>query len=297
MRASGAAAVILCASLWLAAPGPAQAAETCSNANSLGVSRTVEIDTSAGNTFGEPYGTYDFLKDHEVVLTFDDGPLRAHTQAVLDALDAQCTKATFFLVGKMAISDPNMVKEIARHGHTIGSHTWSHANLAHLSAARAEAEIEMGFSAVQYALGKEIAPFFRYPYLAATHKLAAYLRDRQVSSFFIDVDSKDYRTKSGAGVLARVMSQLERRHKGILLFHDIQISTSRALPSVLSALKAGGYKVVHIRPASTLKMVAEFRPPAHKTPRRRAITVVHRPASIYRASGPCTDCVGGYRFP
>jgi peptidoglycan/xylan/chitin deacetylase (PgdA/CDA1 family) len=284
MRRIGATGIILCASLLLAGPG--QAAEPCpAGVSALGVSRTVQIDTSAGPAFGEPYGTHDLLKDHEVVLTFDDGPLRSHTQSILDALDAQCTKATFFLVGKMAINDPQMVKEIARRGHNVGTHTWSHANLAHLSPARAEQEIELGFSAVQQALGKEIAPFFRFPYLAKTVALSAYLQNRQVSAFFIDVDSKDYRTKSGASVLERVMSQLDRRHKGILLFHDIQLSTSRALPSVLSALKAGGYKVVHLHPKSQLKEVAALKVPPTAKSQRKRMRIVHHPDPPFWAIG------------
>lgn len=279
MRAMRAAGVVVCASLFLAAP--VQAAETCAaGSNALGVFRIARIDTSTGASFGEPYGTHDFLADHEVVLTFDDGPLRSHTQAILDALDAQCTKATFFLVGKMAINDPQMVKEIARRGHNIGTHTWSHANLAHLSPARAEQEIELGFSAVQQALGKEIAPFFRFPYLAKTSTLSAYLQNRQVSAFFIDIDSKDYRTRSPSAVLERVMSGLSRRHKGILLFHDIQYSTAHALPSVLAALKAGGYRVVHMQPVSQLKAVVALTvPKRRKLPRRHR--VAHRPALLW----------------
>ena len=73
---------------------------------------------------------------------------------MLDALAAHCTKATFFVVGRMAVADPEMVQEYARRGHTIGTHTWSHANLQALTPLKARAEIELGFSAVQQALGK-----------------------------------------------------------------------------------------------------------------------------------------------
>ena len=116
---------------------PAAAQETCIGANVLGVSRVVEIDTSTGPKFGFQYhDAPSFLAEGEVVLTFDDGPLRAYTKPVLEALAAQCTKATFFVVGRMAVADPEMVKEYARRGHTVGTHTWSHQNLAQLSAAQ-----------------------------------------------------------------------------------------------------------------------------------------------------------------
>jgi peptidoglycan-N-acetylglucosamine deacetylase len=98
--------------------------------NVLGLSRVVEVDAADGPLFGRVHnGGYDFLHDGEVVLTFDDGPLRHYTRAVLKALDAHCTKATFFMVGRMAVADPEMVREVASHGHTIGAHTWSHAKL------------------------------------------------------------------------------------------------------------------------------------------------------------------------
>ena len=121
---------------------PAAAQDSCASSNVLGVSRVVEIDTSTGPKFGFQYSDANsFLAEGEVVLTFDDGPLRAYTKPVLEALAAQCTKATFFVVGRMAVADPEMVKEYARRGHTVGTHTWSHANLAHLSAPKARAEI------------------------------------------------------------------------------------------------------------------------------------------------------------
>lgn len=238
---------------------PAAAQGICAGPNVLGVSRVVEIDASAGPKFGFQYhDAQNFLADGEVVLTFDDGPLRAYTKPVLEALAAQCTKATFFVVGRMAVADPEMVKEYARRGHTVGTHTWSHANLAHLSAPKARAEIEMGFSAVQNAMGKPIAPFFRFPYLSYSSSMAAHLQNRQIATFSIDIDSKDFRTRDPGTVHRMIMGQLARSKKGILLFHDIQPSTARALPALLADLKAKGYRIVHMVPKGPVATVAEF---------------------------------------
>jgi len=242
-----------------AAAGPALAEEPCTaGPNVLGVSRTVEIDTSAGPRYGVQYNEHGFLADGEVVLTFDDGPLRAYTKPILEALDAQCTKATFFVVGRMAVSDPEMVQEYARRGHTVGSHTWSHANLQALPPLKARAEIELAFSAVQAALGKPIAPFFRFPYLRDTQSTMTYLEGRQVGMFSIDIDSKDYRTHDAATVQRKVMGDLGRMKKGIILFHDIQRSTAHALPSLLAELKAKGYRVVHMQPKAPLATLPEY---------------------------------------
>jgi peptidoglycan/xylan/chitin deacetylase (PgdA/CDA1 family) len=239
---------------------PAVAQEACTaGTKALGVSRTVEIDTSAGPKFGFQYHDQNsFLADGEVVLTFDDGPLRAYSKPVLEALAAQCTKATFFVVGRMAVADPETVKEYARRGHTVGTHTWSHANLANLTPLKARAEIEMGFSAVQQALGKPIAPFFRFPYLSYSGSMAMHLQNRQIATFSIDIDSKDFRTRDPVTVHRKVMAELARVKKGILLFHDIQPSTARALPGLLAELKAKGYRVVHMQPKVSVATVAEF---------------------------------------
>jgi peptidoglycan-N-acetylglucosamine deacetylase len=241
-------------------PASAQtpAVESCATRTDiLGLSRIVEIDTDKGPSFGTtPKGSFDFLKEGEIVLTFDDGPSRTHTRAILDALDAHCTKATFFMVGRMAVADPAMAREVARRGHTIGGHTWSHARLPSLDAARVRDELEMGFSGVARALDAPIAPFFRYPYLRANKQTKDYLRSRKVASFGIDVDSRDFKTRNGATVKATVLAQLAKRHKGIILFHDIQVSTARSIKDILDALKARGFKVVHLvpkRPAVTLK--------------------------------------------
>ena len=107
--------------------------------------------------------TYDFLRPGEIILTFDDGPWPGNTPAVLKALRDQCTKAIFFPIGEHALWHPALLRDVAAAGHTVGSHTWSHANLAKLDAAQAKDEIEKGFSAVRAALQEAPSPFFRFP--------------------------------------------------------------------------------------------------------------------------------------
>jgi peptidoglycan/xylan/chitin deacetylase (PgdA/CDA1 family) len=228
------------------------------DATKLGVSRTVVIDTQAGPRFGFQYRDASFLADGEVVLTFDDGPSRAYTKPILDALATHCTKATFFMVGRMALADPQMVKHVAEQGHTVGTHTWSHANLHQIGPAAAEIEVEMGISAVQNALGRPITPFFRFPYLRDTQGTLRHLVDRHVAAFSIDVDSKDYMTTSPSAVIGRVLGGLAKSRKGIILMHDIQASTARAMPTLLAELKARGYNVVHIRPKAEVQTVAQY---------------------------------------
>lgn len=257
----------------------AKVAPSCAERpDALGVARVVEIDTTSPTRFGNmQYKDIDFLRPGEVVLTFDDGPLRRHTLQVLNALEAHCTKATFFMVGRMAVNDPAMVQEIDRRGHTVGTHTWSHRNLAALSQAAGEKEIELGISAVSAALGKPVAPFFRFPYLSDPRRMMDYLHSRQQNIFSIDVDSLDYRTKSGDAVIKRIMAGLERRGKGILLFHDIQRSTGGGISELLRQLKQRGYKVVHIVPKAPVATLAKYDEAAAKELARHAKSAAGRP--------------------
>lgn len=231
----------------------------CANPNALGVARTVEIDTTGGPGFGfEQYKVHDFLSQKEVVLTFDDGPWPSTTRAVLEALGHHCTRATFFIIGKHALWHPDILKEVAAGGHTIGSHTWSHANLSKAKGPKATEEIEKGLSAVKIALGASPAPFFRFPYLQDPGEQRAYLGKRNVAIFSHDVDSFDFRFRKSEDVVKSVLTKLEKKGKGIILMHDFQASTAKALPALLDELKSKGYKIVHLTAKNPAETMAEW---------------------------------------
>jgi peptidoglycan-N-acetylglucosamine deacetylase len=269
-----------------AAAGYTPPPECAARSDLLGISRIVEIDTASGPRFGEQHKGQDFLNDGEVVLTFDDGPMRRYTERILQALDEQCTKATFFSVGRMAISDPAMLQEVARRGHTIGVHTWSHKKIPSLSAAAAKTEIELGLSAVSKALGAPVAPFFRFPYLAENKSALAYLQGRELGVFGIHVDSRDFRTRSPGVVLRNVLAQLDRTKKGIILFHDIQPSTAGALASLLAELKTRGYKVVHMIPKTPATTLPEYDAMAQKSLEAKVAARAANPMATRAATWP-----------
>ena len=262
MRKPVFASLILIAVGAVAAAGSLSAepvVEACaSNPEVLGLSRIVEIDTKGGPQFGSGHPANDFLGDHEVVLTFDDGPSRGYTRAVLKALADQCTKATFFMVGRMAASDPAIVKEVAAQGHTVGTHTFSHKNLKPIGLLKGRQEFEMGVSAVSKALGAPVAPFFRFPFLSESRLVIDHARSRNVAVFSIDIDPKDYQTRDGEAVHRRVMSQLAVHKKGIILMHDIQPSTAHGLKGLLDDLHKKGFKVVHMVPKAPIETISNF---------------------------------------
>jgi peptidoglycan-N-acetylglucosamine deacetylase len=240
-------------------PAPQPAAEVPCGPTAIGVSRTQEIDATNGPRFGhQQYKEQEFLKDGEIVLTFDDGPSSIYTPRVIEALNFHCTKATFYMVGSRALAEPKIVQEIHRRGHTIGTHTWSHANLRNIGFERAKPEFELGFSGVQKALGKPIAPFFRFPYLADSRAMMDYSRTRHMAMFSIDMDAYDYKTLNPAEVHAAIMRQVLAQRKGIILFHDIQPATAGALKALLTELKAKGFKVVHTVPKGYAQTLSPY---------------------------------------
>lgn len=231
------------------------------NPNALGVARTVEIDTTGGPGFGlEQYKSHDFLLPQEIVLTFDDGPWQGSTQAVLKALADHCTKAIFFSIGKHALYYPEILKQVIAAGHTVGTHTWSHANLRdkRINFEKAKEEIEKGISAVKIAMGSAPSPFFRFPALQDPPEVVKYLGSRDIAIFSMDLDSFDFKIRTADGVIKSVLTKLDAKGKGIVLLHDFQKHTSAALPDLLSQLKAKGYKVVHMRPKALVTTIAEY---------------------------------------
>ncbi len=246
-------------------PAPPQAAKAapapkCDNPNAMGMSRTVEIDTTGAPGFGfEHFKNHDFLKNGEVVLTFDDGPWPGNTEKVLKTLADECVKATFFPIGKHATWSPQILKDVAAAGHSIGSHTWSHKNLEKMPFDQAKEEIEKGLSAVQWALdGAATAPFFRFPQLKHPPDVVKYLGERNIAMFSTDFDSFDFKMRKPEQVIKSVMDKLEKNGKGIILVHDFQHATAEALPELLKQMKAKGYKVVHMKPKFLVKSLPEY---------------------------------------
>jgi peptidoglycan/xylan/chitin deacetylase (PgdA/CDA1 family) len=259
-----------------ATPGPALASATpsgahdptngiaaCDKPGGMGLSRIVEIDTTGGPGFGfEHFKQYDFLRDKEIVLTFDDGPWPENTPAVLKALADNCLKATFFEIGEHATWHPEITKQVIAAGMTVGGHTWSHKDLARNPYASdldlAKQEIEMGNSAVHAAADAPIAPFFRFPNLQHPPDLLSYLAERNIATFSTDIDSFDFKMHKPEQVVQSVMTKLAKHGKGIILMHDFQRATAEALPELLRQLKAAGYKVVHVVPSKPMTTIAKY---------------------------------------
>ena len=166
---------------------------------------------------------------------------------------AHCIKATFFAIGKNANDYPQVLKQVAEAGHTIGSHTWSHKDLSkkpYDDIEKAKEEIELGISAIHVAAGRPTAPFFRFPALKHPPELVKYLGERNIAMFSTDMDSFDFKMRKTEQLVQSVLAKLKKNGKGIVLMHDFQRVTAEGLPELLNQLKANGYKIVHMKPKS-----------------------------------------------
>ncbi len=270
-------------------PPPAEQKTCPGNPDPLGVSRVVEIDTTGGPGFGfQHYKMYDFLNPKEVVLTFDDGPLPNRTTAVLAALDHECTKAIFFSVGKVAAGYPEILRKVAKSGQTIGAHTVNHKDLSKLPFEQAKDEIEKSFSIVHRAVEGPTAPFFRFPYLRDSPETLKYLASRNIAVFSTDIDSFDFKRWTPKALTKHIMKLLDKRGKGIILMHDIQPHTAKALPGLLRELKAKGYKVVQVTSKEPVKTLPEYDKAILKDVKGMPTALTDRPMkSVVRTiSGP-----------
>jgi peptidoglycan/xylan/chitin deacetylase (PgdA/CDA1 family) len=238
----------------LAAPAAAGAAECPGNPDALGTSRTIVVDPAEHPRIGAmQYHETLPLEDHEIVITFDDGPLPPRTTAVLDTLDRECVKATFFLVGKMAHAYPDTVKRMRDAGHTIGTHSNSHPFTFHrMSVEKAQIEVNQGIANVTAALGDDTgpAPFFRIPGLLRGDAVERFAASQNLQIWSTDFLADDWTKIGPQQVYSRAIQRIEAAHKGILLLHDIQAKTVEALPWILRDLKKRGFKIVQVVPAT-----------------------------------------------
>uniref|UniRef100_UPI0037DA2C77 polysaccharide deacetylase family protein n=1 Tax=Tardiphaga sp. TaxID=1926292 RepID=UPI0037DA2C77 len=246
----------LLAGLALLSAAPAFA-DTCSNPDALGTSRTIVVDPREYPRIGTmQYAKTLPLRDKEVVLTFDDGPIPKYSNQILDILAAECVKATFFVVGRMAKEFPEGVRKLVRLGHTVGTHSENHPlGMNRMPIEQAQKEIDDGIAHTEAALGDPalLSPFFRVPGLRRAGAMEDYLASRGIQTWSADFPADDWRHVSPQTVHDLALSRLKAKGKGILLLHDIQPRTVAALPGILRDLKAGGYRIVHVEAATANK--------------------------------------------
>jgi peptidoglycan/xylan/chitin deacetylase (PgdA/CDA1 family) len=247
-------ATVLASLAWVTA---AQA-DQCPRKDALGTSRVLAVDAASYPRVGlKSFPQTLPLEDHEVVLTFDDGPWPPTDSRILAALAQECVRATFFLIGRPASEHPELVRKIASLGHTVGHHTWAHHNLKYMKPDDADGEINKGIAAVETALHGSAntipsTPFFRFPYFEMTPQTLDKLQSRGIVVFGADLWASDWNKMTPEQELKLLTDRLKIAGKGIILLHDPKAQTAAMLPAFLRYLRENNYHVVHIVPARTV---------------------------------------------
>ncbi len=245
--------IVLCLALLAVAPA-ARAADCPGHPDAIGTSRTIVVDPREHPRVGTmQYRETLPLRDHEVVLTFDDGPLPKYSNQVLKILADECIKATFFTIGKQAQATPEGVRKLVAAGHTVGTHSYSHPlTFEKMPIEKAQAEIDGGIQWTTAAMTdpSALAPFFRIPGLLRADAVENYLISRGIQVWSADFPADDWRHISPERVHQLAIQRLEAKGKGILLLHDIQARTVAALPKIIQDLKTRGYHIVNVVPAT-----------------------------------------------
>jgi peptidoglycan/xylan/chitin deacetylase (PgdA/CDA1 family) len=229
-------------------------ASECPRPGTLGTSRVLRVNVVTTPRVGLKQFTQTLpLQDHEVILTFDDGPWPSTTPKVLAALALECVRATFFLIGKAAAEHPELVRRIAAEGHTIGHHTWTHRSLRRIRSGEATEEIDRGIAAVEMALhgvstNVPSTPFFRFPGFESTPAILDSLQSRGIVVFGADLWASDWNSMTPRQELKLITDRLKSTGRGIILFHDTKARTAAMLPAFLRYLRDNHFRVVHIVP-------------------------------------------------
>ncbi len=183
-------------------------------------------------------------KAPEVLFTFDDGPALGKTPIVLDLLDQHHIKAIFFVNGwhfqgtrPAALKEQALLREIQRRGHAVGNHTIHHDFLCgHYYIKHAAEEVEGNADLIEQAIG--VRPdLFRTPYGSHCKVLNETLGALGIRPIGWDIDPQDWKTKDAKKIQTFVIAHLNKLHgRAILLMHDVQGATVKALPAILDWL-------------------------------------------------------------
>ena len=200
---------------------------------------------------------YGKAKPKELVLTFDDGPDEDYTPKVLDILSKYHVPAAFFLVGLQAESNLPLVKRIYREGHEIGNHTFTHPNMAEVSAGRAKLEMKLTRLLIEAITGHSTV-MFRAPYNADSEPETmqemipvAKAREENYLDIGESIDPEDWQPGITADtIFARTVAAVESGRGNIILLHDAggedRTQTILALPRIIEYFQKKGYTFTNI---------------------------------------------------
>ena len=206
------------------------------NRTTSGMLNKLEVSSEDNNVF---YG-HEFPKNH-VVITLDDGPHNVYTRAIVYILEAYGAQGTFFFIGnKINARSKDVINIVAEYGNHIGSHSFNHQDLSRLPLDEGIDNINIGHSLVKDILVDVTGTFqniFRFPYGKTTPELQQEVIDANMTTFFWNVDSRDWDIEDPEEIKDGVINSLKNKKRGsIILLHDVHIQTVFAMPLILEEL-------------------------------------------------------------
>jgi peptidoglycan/xylan/chitin deacetylase (PgdA/CDA1 family) len=193
-----------------------------------------------------PLGTTTAERERHLHLTFDDGPIPETTPALLDLLDEEQVKATFFILGCRAQRYPELVAEIAKRGHTIGNHSFNHLFMPTMSTKKIQHEIDATNQSIKDATGSEPL-LFRPPFGLIDHRAASYLKERKMKTVYWSAVSEDWHGIGERRVISRTMQRLA--HGALIVLHEgraISKQTLNASREIIKRSKTKGFRFEQI---------------------------------------------------
>ena len=176
----------------------------------------------------------------KIALTFDDGPDSEYTPMLLDGLAERGVKATFFVIGKQAEEQPEVMKRIVDEGHLIGNHTYNHVDIRHMTQTAAKEEILKANEVIIKYTGEEPC-FLRPPFGNGTSRLE---KDVEMIQVLWTIDTMDWACKNEAQICSTVYREV--KENSIILMHDEYPTTVRAALRVIDKLQKEGYEFVTV---------------------------------------------------
>ncbi|MFG1478985.1 polysaccharide deacetylase family protein [Xanthobacter sp. V4C-4] len=288
--AAKAAAAVVAEPVAGAAPGtptPAGGAVLAAPSAAVGMQAPAAAGAASGHRF--PAYTSVDVDGPYIAITFDDGPNPETTPKLLKMLEARGVKATFFVVGTRASENPDLLRRMVAEGHEVGNHSWNHPQLPKVSVAEADRQVADTSAAIRAAIGKDPL-YIRPPYGAMTSALRKHIEDKfGLAMVYWSADSLDWKNRDAQAIYDKVMAQT--RAGGIILMHDIHATTVAAVPRVLDALLAKGYKFVTVsdliamhKPAPAKEVAALAPPVVRKKPKPAATANAPKPVKPVAAS-------------
>ncbi|MFF3562357.1 polysaccharide deacetylase family protein [Streptomyces sp. NPDC002574] len=218
----------------------AASAAACSSLHGVTSPRDARAAAEADRSPG-PRRPVDCRTDKCVALTFDGGPSRP-TPELLDVLKEKHVHATFFVQGKGHTDTyPKTVLRMAREGHEIGNHTWSHKNLTTLDEKGITDELVRVQQEVRAITG-HTPTLMRPPQGRTDDKVSAVMKRLGLAQVLWSVTAKDYATTDTKTIIRRVLDQTHR--DGVILLHERYKGTIPAVPVIIDTLRERGYTVV-----------------------------------------------------